>query len=84
MLKIKHITDENLDSKMISTLPYDNDTLLYDELKDEMFRYVKPRDTNQTFGNWKTKLPKFYFQHFGGSMTKHKSFSDLLEHFKKV
>ena len=43
------------------------DPMVYNELMNEIFRFIKPNDTNQTFGTWKEKLPKYQFQNLGGS-----------------
>ena len=44
------------------------DPMVYNELMNEIFRFIKPNDTNQTFGTWKEKLPKYQFQNLGSSM----------------
>jgi hypothetical protein len=77
MRKIQHIFDSTLDTKLISELTFDNDTLVYNELTDEMFRFVKPIDTSVAFGTWKANLPKYTYQYIGGVMTPTTSFGDL-------
>jgi len=76
MRKIVHLPDSSFYSELISALDYDNDTLIYNELTDEMFRYVKPIDVNQTFEVWKDNLPKYSYQHFG-NMVPSVGFGDL-------
>jgi len=76
MRKIVHLPDSSFYSELISNLTYDNDTMIYNELTDEMFRYVKPIDVNQTFEVWKGNLPKYSYQHFG-NMVPSVGFGDL-------
>jgi len=77
MRKIIHLPDGSFYSQLISALDFDNDTLIYNELTDEMFRFVKPTDTNQTFDTWKDNIPKYNFQHIGGGITTTTTFNDL-------
>jgi len=76
MRKIVHLPDSSFYSELISALDFDDDTLIYNELTDEMFRYVKPIDVNQTFEVWKDNLPKYSYQHFG-NMVPSVGFGDL-------
>lgn len=68
MRKIQHLTDSTLDTKLVGDLSVDNDTIIYDELSNKAFRFVKPTDANQTFGNWKINLPRYDYQYYGGTM----------------
>jgi len=77
MRKIVHLPDSSFYSELISALDFDDDTLIYNELTDEMFRFVLPIDVNQTFDNWKGNLPKYTFQDVGGVMTPSIGFGDL-------
>jgi len=77
MRKIVHLPDNSFYTELISNLEYDNNTLIYNELTNEMFRYVKPTNTNQTFDSWKSNLPKYSFQRIGGGMVATTEFGDL-------
>jgi len=76
MRKIVHLPDSSFYSELISALDFDDDTLIYNELTDEMFRFVLPIDVNQTFEVWKDNLPKYSYQHFG-NMVPSVGFGDL-------
>jgi len=76
MRKIVHLPDSSFYSELISNLTYDNDTLIYNELTDEMFRFVLPIDVNQTFDSWKDNLPKYSYAH-RGNITSSTGFGDL-------
>jgi len=77
MRKIVHLPDSSFYTELISALDFDDDTLIYNELTDEMFRFVLPVDVNQTFDSWKGNLPKYSFQDVGGVMTPSVGFGDL-------
>ena len=81
MRKIVHLPDSSFYTELISALDFDDDTLVYNELTDEMFRFVLPNDTNQTFDSWKGNLPKYNFQDIGGVMTPSVGFGDLSDSY---
>jgi len=81
MIKIVHLPDSSFYTELISNLTYDNDTLIYNELTDEMFRFVLPTDTNQTFDTWKSNLPKYTYKH-RGNITQTTGFGDLSDSYE--
>ena len=46
MISVNHVNDLDLYTKLVSELNFDNDTLVYNELTEEMFRYVKQIQVN--------------------------------------
>jgi len=76
MRKIVHLPDSSFYSELISALDFDDDTLVYNELTDEMFRFVLPIDVNQTFDSWKGNLPKYSYAHRGDIISTN-GFGDL-------
>jgi len=76
MRKIVHLPDSSFYTELISVLDFDDDTLIYNELTDEMFRFVLPIDVDQTFDSWKGNLPKYSYTH-RGNITSSTGFGDL-------
>ena len=83
MLKIKHFHDTNaLNSATLSSLALDNDTIVVDASKQEIFRFVKPKVLGTTtFSAWKDNLPKKTYSHLGSTSTFLKGFKDLTSSF---
>ena len=46
MISVNHVHEIDLYTKLVSELNFDNDTLVYNELTEEMFRYVKQIQVN--------------------------------------
>ena len=81
MRKIKHVLDESLDTTVVNTLPFDNNTLIRDELTSEIIRFIEPVDSTVTFGDWRENLPTYDLDHRGGSMTPIKTLTDLSDSY---